>query len=192
MSVPEGTPSREPTYMVAGLSSIWTRTMVDYPPPEWELSYAIRPPTGTVLPVEWGMEVTANGDTFEIIVPPSLTATITAAGRGRLTGVVTNGPHSLAIYDAPLDLRIVAGLSTAQTMLAAIDAMLLGNASREEEEIETNYGGVAKRLQLCSRDELYKMREYWLKKLEAEVAQSAVDSGMSPGNKILRQYRRPT
>ena len=132
----------------------------------------------------------AAGDAFAINCPAAKTASIVAAGPGRLQGKISKASDSAIIYDAAITWRIVGGLSFAQTIMAAVDAMLLGNASREERQLSvTQPSGISKALELCSKTELLALREYWRAILAAETDAERAAQGLGSRRVIRNRYR---
>ena len=184
---------REPTEIWANVSSQWNRSLSDFPASAgWQLSYTLTAPTGGAIALAWAAEVTASGDEFAINCPASKTVSVVAAGPGRLQGKISKATDSAIIYDAAITWRIVGGLSYAQTILAAVDAMLLGNASREERQLSiTQPSGTSKALELCSKTDLLALREYWRAILAAETDAERAAHGLGSRRIIRNRYRNP-
>lgn len=184
---------REPDKLWANVSAAWTKSLSDFPASAgWQLSYSLAPPSGAVIEVVWATHVTAVGDNFSIAIPAALTQPVTAGGAGRLTGKITKATDSAIIYDAALTWRVIGEKSFAQRMLAAIDAMLLNNASREERQLSvTTPTGVSKALELCSKGELQDLRSYWQELVNQEKAAEQASLGRGNRRRILNRYTAP-
>lgn len=183
---------REPDTLWAAVAAQWTKSLSDFPATDsWLLSYTITPPSGAVLAVAWTTHVTASGANFSISIPASL-LTWTAGGAGRLTGKVTKGADTAIVFDAALKCVVVGERSFAQRMLTAIDAMLLGNASREEKQLSVSTpNGVSKAIELCSKSELLGLRNYWQAMLNQEQAAEQAALGRGTRRRILNRYTHP-
>lgn len=183
---------REPAELFAGVSAAWTKSLADFPATTWQLSYTLTPPSGSVIAVAWSTHVTASGSDFAISIPGSLTTGVTAGGSGRLTGKVTSGSDTAIVYDATLNWKVIGERSLAQRMLTLIDAMLLGNASREEQTVQVSFpGGTSKMLGLCSKEELLRTRNYWAEMRNNEVEGERADQGLGSRRIIRRRYLPP-
>ncbi len=184
---------REPETLWANVSAAWTKSLGDFPAGQgWQLSYTLTPPTGAAIAVLWTTHVTANGDNFSIAIPATLTAGVTAGGTGRLTGKITKASDTAIVYDGTLTWLVLGEKSLAQRMLAAIDAMLLSNASREERQLSvTTPTGVSKALELCSKQELLALRNYWQELVNQERAAEQAALGRGTRRRILNRYTLP-
>lgn len=181
---------REPDAFWANVSAAWTKTLSDFPASAgWQLTYTLTPPTGAVIAVAWTTHVTASGAAFAVAIPASLTAAVTAGGAGRLTGKITKATDTAIIYDASLLWKVTGERSLAQRMVDLINTMLLGNATREENNISITTGaGTSKALGLCSKQELLGMRNYWIELLNQEKAAEAAALGRGTQRRILNRY----
>ena len=184
---------REPDKLWANVSAAWTKSLADFPASAgWQLTYTLTPPTGAAIAVLWATHVTASGDNFSIAIPAALTATIAAGGEGRLTGTITKATDTAIIYDAALIWQVIGEKSLAQRMLAAIDAMMLGNASREERQLSVSTPtGVSKALELCSKQELLALRNYWKEIAAQEKAAEQAALGHGSRRIIRNRYTAP-
>ena len=184
---------REPEKLFAAVSAAWTKSLADFPATLWKLTYSIKPPSGSAIAVAWSTHVTASASSFAITIPGSL-LTWSAGGSGRLTGTITelaDANVTKIIYDATLNCAVIGALTQAQQMLAAIDAMLLGNASREEQSVQVSFpGGTAKSLQFCSKQELLEFRGYWVGVRNAEIASERAAAGLPSRRFIRNRYSR--
>lgn len=138
-------PTREPTSLVAGDSWQWDVTLADFPPSEgWELSYTVRGPED--LDIKWSTHINAVGATYEVRVPASAT-NLSPAGY-KLFGFVTKGTERFVVYgeadgEGVLNVRpnpsaAVNALSHDETVLAAIDATIIGQATDSQKVIQIN------------------------------------------------------
>jgi hypothetical protein len=184
---------REPETLWANVSAAWTKSLADFPASAgWQLSYTLTPPSGAAIEALWSTHVTASGDNFAIAIPAALTSAVAAGGAGRLTGKITKATDSAIVYDAALAWLVLGEKSLAQRMLAAIDAMLLSNASREERQLSvTTPTGVSKALELCSKQELLAMRNYWQELVNQERAAEQAALGRGTRRRILNRYTAP-
>lgn len=191
MSIPEAT--SEPVEITAGDSLRWSRSLPDFPAGSgWQLNYRLRGPAN--IDLAWGTVVSADGDAFDVEIPAATTAAW-AAGDYWLFGWVTDGTDRVTIYDA--QVAILANPATAsgtydgrthtQVVLDAIEAMIEGTASREEESVAVNFGGTVRQLSFFSREDLLKLYSYYQRQRQAEIAKEDALAGR--GNRNVRRYR---
>ena len=182
----------EPTTVTAGTTLTWAADYPDYPASAgWQLSYTLT--DGTIaLAIVWTTHVTASGDTFSISVPATATALWTARARGRLIGRVTKAGEVYSVYDASVDIVFAGQLSYAVRMLNAVEAMLLGNASREESRYSISSGGINKELEFCSKAELLKLRDTFVREVASERMDERIAQGLGTGRIIRHRYREAT
>jgi hypothetical protein len=187
-------PTLEPESITANTTLRWLKTLADFPATEsWQLSYTITPPTGAAIAIAWATHVTASGSDFQIVVPPAITAGITAGGEGRLQGKVTKASEAYPVYDATLKILVSGERTLAARILSAIDAMMLGNAAREERQLSvTTTAGITKSIELCSKQELLALRNYWQTIRNAEIAAERAAAGRGTGRRILNRYVSPS
>jgi hypothetical protein len=150
-------PTIEPSTITMGSTVKWTKSLPDYPVGTWTLKYRFRGAADIAA-----VTATTNGSDFLVTLTAVATALYTAGsywwyswvesgserydiGSGSFT-VKANPATATGTYD---------GRTQVQLMIAAIEAMLLGVAAREEQEYEISApGGNGRRLAICPREDL--------------------------------------
>lgn len=185
-------PTFEPGEITQARTVKWTKSLSDYPAGDGSaLAYNIINGS-TTYALEWGTHVTADGDGFAITLPATLITGLTAGVNARLNGFVTLDGEVFDIYDGALRIKVAGELSFARTALAAVEAMLAGNASREERELEVTGGGVSQRIGMCDKRELMALHVYYRTLVENETAGEASAQGRGTGRIIRTRYRQPS
>lgn len=181
-------PETEPRELFQARTVKWSRNLTDYPTADgWQLSYDIIYGATTVALV-WNTEVVASGGDFQITIPATKITGLTIGQNARLHGKVTLGAEVFDVYDAALKIKVVGELSFARQALTAVEAMLLGNASREEQNLQIVAGGISKSLGFCTKKELAWLRNYYSDMVAAEDALT----GAGSGRRILSRYVTPS
>jgi hypothetical protein len=132
-------PTFEPSVITIGETLAWTKALEDYPASEgWALTYYFRG-----AGVGFDATATADGDEFEISVPATTTANMTAGtyywqAEVSLSGekhIVDRGQTEVKAGLAAIDAATTHdGRSVAKTIIDAIDALMLGKATRDQAE----------------------------------------------------------
>lgn len=178
--------TNEPTELRAGLTWQWTREdLVDYPASTWTLKYWLKKTgaTGANLSIP----AVADGDYFDVTVAASTTATYTA-GEYTWVAVVTAGSEAFEVdhgrltilprYDAASNLD---DRSHARVVLEAIEAVIEGRASKDQEE----YTIGNRSLKRTPMKDLREMHTYYANKVAAEEAEDRLDAGEVGGRRLL-------
>jgi hypothetical protein len=196
MSIPIA--DSEPTLIHAGETVKWRKSISDYPANDgWQLNYRIQG-AATSVAIAWATEITADGADFLVTVPAATSANWPKLEKLWLYGWVEKAGERQKVYYAQLTIRKslhgdVAnydGRTHVQKVLDAIEATILGMASREEKSLRINSGGVEKELELCSMEELIKLRQVYRHERQAEIAAENVAAGKASGRRVLSRYRR--
>lgn len=189
--------SFEPTEIIAGDTLAWTKDLADYPATDgWHLSYRLR--GNTNYDIAWGTHVTTDGAGFSISVPAATTSSW-VPGNFWLFGFVTDGTERHQIIKVQVtvqpDSQTVSqsydGRSHARKALDAIEAVLEGSASREESMYQLDFGGKMRQLQFCPKEELIKMRNYYKREVDSELAAERIAKGLGGKSQILVRFTRP-
>lgn len=184
-------PEIEPREITQARTVKWSRSLPDYLPADgWQLAYTIKHGT-TTYTLAWGTHVTASGAVFNVTLPATLITALTAGVNARLNGTVTLSGEVFEIYDGALRIKVVGELSHARTALAAVEAMMAGNASREEKEYSVSGGGINKSVGLCDKSELIKLREYYRREVQNEEAAERAAQGLGSRRIIRNRYMQP-
>lgn len=156
---------REPLEIAAGDTIIWTRNLSDYPASDgWVLSYALRGPA--VVDVV----STADGNSHLVTIQP---ADISIAGTYVIQGYVQKDGERHTVYSGRIkvtpDLVAAAagydGRSHAQKVIDAIEAVIEGRASRDQQEMQID----GERLVRTPFDELVRIRNRYRHELASEI-----------------------
>lgn len=177
--------------LVAGDTWQWTVTLPDYPPSQFELTYAFRGPSS----LDAVGITAANGSDFSIITSKTNTEALTPGlyawsmyvvetatgnktelGRGTVELVC-----DLASQEAGYDPR-----SFNRRMLAALEALLLNVGARVEDEYQIN----GRMLRVTPREKLQAMRDTYY----ARVRREMIESGELPPstNQVRVSFGDPT
>ncbi len=190
-------PTTEPTKISAGNTLTFSKTLSDYPAGGgWQLSYALRGPANISL--AWGVVVSADGDGFLVNVPAATTATWTPGnywffaflthtdgrrfpgGDGEIK-ILPNQATASGAYD---------GRTHAQKVLAAIEAMMEGTASREEQSLSvTSATGTTRDLQFFPRSELILLQKHYQALRNKEILAEKSAQGKRSGRTHLVRFR---
>lgn len=196
MSIPN--PNVEPATIDKGLTLQWTRLFPEYRAAAgWQLAYYLKGPSAITL--NWGAEVTAGGEDFQILVPATTTAGW-AVGNFWWSAIVVNGALKaqaasglLEIQPDPLAVSVpYDGRTHAHKMLDLIKATLEGTATREERQLAISFGGTTRQIEFFSREDLTKMLTYYQALRNAEIAAENVAAGQASGRRILNRYVTPS
>lgn len=152
-------PTNEPQILVAGDTWLWERTLDDYPATSggWTLNYSLRGP-GTIADIV----ATADDDSFLVQVPAATTAGY-VAGIYAWQAYVTDGSgNRYTVDEGTLEVKAnlqtagatYDGRSTVKKILDAIEATLLGTASKEDAEIQI-HGRTLRRRSLEELEKLH-------------------------------------
>lgn len=181
-------PTTEPAQARAGDTWKWTKTLADYPASGgWTLTYRFKNASAA-----FEVAASASGDDYSVTVAATTTDDIAAglyswvaqvalAGEKYTVdaGVFTVNPDfhtgtATAAYD---------GRSHARIVLDAIEAVIEGRASKDQEEYEI----AGRRLKRTPIASLLKLRQLYKAEVAAETAAEAIANGVGSGRKI--QFR---
>ncbi|MEW6307135.1 MAG: hypothetical protein AB1705_27035 [Verrucomicrobiota bacterium] len=187
------TPTIEPALITAGSTATWKRSLSDYKASDgWTLKYRLRKSTSTNLSIT----STASGDDHLISVSAATTAGWTT-GKYAWYAFVESGSQRFDVGEGFLEVRADPATSSsfdgrthARKMLDAIESMLEGNASREEQALTITSGGVNRQIQFCTKEELLKFRAYYSNEVRAEEQALARQQGRATGNRILTRFKK--
>jgi hypothetical protein len=184
--------SQEPKSFIAGDTVTWLKSLSDYSAADgWVLTYEFRGANRQTV------TCSADGTDHLATIPAASTASFipgdyyvfayAAKGAERYSvfqGTITVKPNP-AVGNNPYD-----GRSHAKRCLSAIEATLEGNASREESSYTIAFGGVNRQLSLCSKDELIRMRNYYLSEVRREEQAEGFSQGKTRRNRILVRFEQ--
>lgn len=180
-------PTTEPLELRAGDTWKWTRSLADYPAGTWTLKYRFKNAAG-------GFEITAaqSGTDHAVTVAASASAAY-AAGTYDWVSWVESGSEKYSVASGVLvvlaDFRATAadvahdGRSHARIVLDAIEAVIEGRASKDQEEYEI----AGRRLKRTPIPTLLKLRQHYKAEVAAEDLARGIKAGTGSGRKI--QFR---
>lgn len=172
---------REPLEVAIGDTAIWTRVLPDYQASDgWALSYALRGPAVVDITSE------ADGDNHLVTIASD---TLTVAGTYFVQGFVTKDSVRHSVYRG----RIIAtpdlsaadanydGSSHAAKVIAAIEAVIEGRATRDQQEMQVD----GDRLVRTPFEVLIQIRNRYRHELASEVAREK----RKQGRKVSRNVK---
>lgn len=171
---------REPLEVAAGDTIIWTRILADYQPTDgWALKYALRGPDVVDIVAD------ADGSSHLVTINP---ADLTVAGTYLVQGYVEKDGERHTVYSgrlkvAPDLVAAVAGYdgrSHAQKVIDAIEAVIEGRASKDQQELQID----GERLVRIPFEELLRVRQRYRHELAAEAARERRKQGRGSGRTI--------
>ena len=177
-------PNTEPVKIIAGDSVSWRKSLSEYPASDgWVLKYALRGGGSAI-----DLIAAADGDDHLITITAAISAAY-VAGDYTWTSFVTKTTERYTISTGPLtiepdpvgqaadvDLR-----SHAKIVLDAIDAVLEGRATTDQEEIEIE-GEKLKRTPIA---DLLKMRSFYITEYQREIEAEKIAKGLATGRRVL-------
>lgn len=180
-------PTTEPAAVTAGDTLLWSIMLAEFPASEgWTLKYRLINSAGKI-----DITAGASGDTYVVAVPAATSAAYVAGtydwqrtvekGAERFTtgtGRIIIAPN-LAAQSAGYDTR-----SAARKILEAIEAALLGRASRTDLEYEMD----GRRLKSMTHAELIAARSRMQAEVSREDAAARISAGLSPRRKLLTRF----
>lgn len=191
----ETIPTREPREIVIGTTLKWRREFCVYPATEYSLTYYFRG-----AGKGFDAAATADGEEFSITVPAATTAEMAAgtyywqavatkdgekfvAGEGEAKAVA-----SLAAVDAT---AAVDGRSQAKKILDAIDAMIEGKATRDQQEYTIDTGAGARSLRRIPIPDLIDLRKTYARIVAGERRRTRVRGGGTLFRNVKARFNRP-
>lgn len=161
----------EPVEIVVGDTLEWQKSLADYPAPSWTLNYYFRGRVGS-----FDITASASGSDHLVTVAKATTAGY-KAGDYQWTAVVSSATERFTVGEGlttvkPDPTKTGAGLETrghARKVLDAIEAVLEGRASKDQEE----YTIGQRSLKRTPLEELMKLRNRYRAEVLAEEGKSA-------------------
>lgn len=131
-------PTSEPSRFAAGDTVKWTKSLADYPPSTWTLTYYLVPRNGDA-DQKVTVAATASGSDHAVELDPATTAAMNAEEYD-LAGFVDDGSDRFRVFEGTVyveeDITQAAGTrdarSHAEKVLDAINALLEGKATRDQ------------------------------------------------------------
>jgi len=181
-------PTTEPSALRIGDTWKWTKTLADYPATSWTLKYRFKSAAG-------GFEITAStaGTDYSITVAAATTAAYTAGAYSWMAWVEggSSEKYTVDTGTATLDPDYRNGTAAAafddrthaRTVLDAIEAMIEGRASKDQQEYEI----AGRRLRRMPIADLLKFRQHYKAEVDSQAAAEAIANGLGTGRRI--QFR---
>lgn len=172
-------PTSEPEKLRAGDTATWIRELSDYLPADsWILYYAATTASAQIL-----ITGSDNGDGRHLVDVAKATTAAWDAGIYRIIGYVDNGTDRHEVYDNYLEITPdlsaatsgVEARSTVKQTLDALDAVILGKASKDQ----LSYSIAGRSLSHYSPEELLTWRREYLRLWHAEQDALNAASGKS-------------
>jgi hypothetical protein len=181
-------PTTEPAEVRAGDTWKWTKSVPDYPASAWTLKYRFKSATG-------GFEITAStsGDDYSVTVAAATTAAYASGAYSWIAWVEGGSSEKYTVDSGTLaiDADYRTGTATlalddrshARKVLAAIEAVIEGRASKDQEEYEI----AGRRLKRTPIASLLKLRQFYKAEVASEISAEAIANGVGTGRRI--QFR---
>jgi hypothetical protein len=180
-------PTIEPAAVTAGDTITWKRALPDYPASGgWVLSYILLSSTNKIT-----ITGSASGDDHLISVPAATSAAYLAGTYAwqayvtKATDRITIGSGSLIINKNFAALTTSDTRSHAKKVLEAIESVLEGTASNDQQELTIN-GTTLKRKSIA---DLLKLRQFYLNEYQNEQKAEKLAAGLGSGNRIMVRFR---
>lgn len=178
--------TNEPLEQRAGITWEWERTLSDFPASSWTLKYWFKKSGSSGA--NFSIQATASGDKHVVLVAAVTTAAYTA-GDYTWVAVATSGAESreadsgtltlLPRYDAAANLD---DRSHARKVLDAIEAVIEGRASKDQEE----YTIGTRSLKHTPLADIVKFRGQYKAEVQREVLEEAARNGKGGGRLVVK------
>lgn len=180
-------PTSEPSELRAGDTWQWTRSIPDFPASIWTLKYRFKGAAG-------GFEIVsaASGDDYAVTVLAATSAGYAAGDYGWVSWVesgsdkftVDSGTSAvLPDYRATSAATALDDRSHAAKVLAAIEAVIEGRASKDQDAYEI----AGRSLKRTPIQDLLRLRQHYKAEVASEAAAEAIRRGTGSGRRI--QFR---
>lgn len=190
-------PSREPDRLSAGTTWTWRRDdLSDYPASAFDLSYAFALFGASPFAINGG-QVTADGNSFVVLVPSSTTASL-GAGLWKWAARVTAKSGGAITEVDRGDLRILPSLASgdprthARRTLDLIELTIEGRASRSDLRYEISVNGSMRRLDSFPMADLMGLRNAYRAEVKAEEERDRVAQGRGGRRRVLTRFTKAT
>jgi hypothetical protein len=189
-------PTYEPREFAAGETPRWRKSLADFPASDgWALDYYLRG-----AGAGFDVRAAADGDDFLFEVPLASTENL-APGNYRWQGWVSKGAESYKVAEAPVVVKQgfagVAANTTVDTrsqvkrILDAIDALIEGKATRDQQQYTIAGGGGYRMLMRIPVSELVQLRKEYARLYARERRRERVRRGGSVFPTIKVRFDRP-
>jgi hypothetical protein len=186
-------PDIEPTSFIAGDTVKWTRDLsADYPVGTWTLTYYFR---GQVAKT---VVCTTSGSLHLATILAADSASY-PPGDYFVYARVSDGTNVYSIWSGTITVKENPAIGTSpqdrrshvKKMLDAIEAMMEGNASREEAGYEIAAPGMtSRRIQFCTKADLIAFHSHYKQLYQQELNAARIAQGGKSRNRILTVFTR--
>ena len=184
-------PTNEPLQVTAGDSVTWKRSFSDYPAADgWVLTYALQHSSNTKI------TLTASADGDDHLVS-EVAATTAAWGPGIYSwqAYVTKAPDRYQVDTGTLEilpdlsaLTNYDGRSHVKKTLDAIEAVIEGRATKDQESYSFSTGGGSRSLSRTPLADLIMLRTKYKFLYESELNAERVAAGLGTNKKIVTRF----
>lgn len=177
-----------------GVTLSWYKTLSDYPPATWTLTYQFASATA-----RYTVTATNNGDGRFLCTAAATTTDDWAAGTYSVLGYVTSGAEVYEVYRGHLEVLIGLQLSgnasgaddrsSARKIRDAILALLEGRATDDQMAMSiSSPDGHSRSINRMTRAELQQSLDRWQYAVKAEEDAERIDRGLGARNKIRVRF----
>ena len=177
----------ELTEFRAGDRLRWTRTLSDYDAASWTLAYTLTN-ASTSIPIS----ASGTGTLYTVDVAPATTAAY-GPGSYQMVATLTQGTADRVTL-GPWQVKVLPDLaaatagyewrSEARIALAAIEAVLAGRATKDQEE----YAIEGRSLKHTPIADLVSMRDFWRRRVAEEDRAERIKQGLGGANNIFVRF----
>jgi hypothetical protein len=179
----------EPSYFVAGDTVTWTKAVSGYPATAgWTLEYYFWNATA-----DYSVEAAADGSDYEITIAAAVSAEY-APGRYQWRAVVSKAGERYAVASGEIEIRHdpasgdgtgIDDRSQVKVALDAIEAVLAGRASKDQESYTINN----RSLNRTPIADLILLRNHYRREYAREQREKRIAEGLGGGGKMLIRFR---
>lgn len=188
-------PAYEPREIVAGITLKWERDFCDYPASQYSLTYHFRG-----AGKGFDAAAAADGDTFVVTVPAATTAEMTPGAYYWQAVAVKDGEKfvaaegeakAVASLAAVEVATVLDGRSRAKKILDAIDALLEGKATLDQQQYTISGGGGYRMLIRIPVGELIELRKTYARLVARERRGDRVRRGGTLFSDVKARFNEP-
>lgn len=185
-----------PTVIEAGMTVIWESTYdSDYPAADWTAKCALKLIGSSAATI---ITATESGETFTFTITAVVSAVLTLGDYEWVEYVESGSGDTILRYEMARGTTSVrrflgtAGTvdsrSTIKTIFDAIEAVIQGRASKDQE----SFSIAGRSLSRTPITDLLKLRNFYASEVEREEKEAAVLNGEAPSGKIRIRFVEPT
>lgn len=180
-------PAQEPTRFAAGDTVKWTKSLADYPPDTWTLSYSFVNSSGQFAE----SSSTASGGAHLVTITAADSVSLTS-GTYQWQSYVTDGSDRYQVGAGTCE--VVANFATAtggydarshvKKVLDALEAVIESRASTDQAAMSIQ----GRSLSRLSPEDLYRWRAFYRAEYQRELRAEAIANGLGSSGKVLVRY----